>query len=166
MDIIQTEIARIKELRANYDALIADPNSRLAIEAYHLWYDESSVVFSRYLNDGNKEYNNFTNVDNNGNGYVLRGNYQKIRKDFCVLVDKLERGDFCVDKPTIVECAPNIMVSSKKRIFISHASKDKDWPEEHSRFQWEDRIQEWLYQYFYEDCLEYVLDAVVGDHYE
>lgn len=126
MDIIQTEIARIKELRANYDALIADPNSRLAIEAYHLWYDESSVVFSRYLNDGNKEYNNFTNVDNNGNGYVLRGNYQKIRKDFCVLVDKLERGDFCVDKPTIVECAPNIMVSSKKRIFISHASKDKE----------------------------------------
>lgn len=124
--ITQSEIARIKDLRSNYDALIAEPNSYSAIEAYHLWYDESSVVFSRYFDDGNKEYNNFTNIDNNGNGFVLRGNYQKIRKDFCVLVDKLERGDFCVDKPTIVECAPNIMVSSKKRIFISHASKDKE----------------------------------------
>ena len=48
---------------------------------------------------------------------------------------------------------------------LYHASKDKDWPEEHSRFLWEDRIQEWLYKYFYEDCLEYVLDAVVGDRY-
>lgn len=124
--ITQSEIARIKDLRSNYDALIAEPNSYSAIEAYHLWYDESSVVFSRYFDDGNKEYNNFTNIDNNGNGFVLRGNYQKIRKDFCVLVDKLERGDFCVDKRTVVESSPNIIVSSKKRIFISHASKDKE----------------------------------------
>lgn len=124
--ITQSEIARIKDLRSNYDALIAEPNSYSAIEAYHLWYDESSVVFSRYFDDGNKEYNNFTNIDNNGNGFVLRGNYQKIRKDFCVLVDKLERGDFGVDKRTVVESSPNIIVSSKKRIFISHASKDKE----------------------------------------
>ena len=124
--ITQSEIARIKDLRSNYDALIAEPNSYSAIEAYHLWYDESSVVFSRYFDDGNKEYNNYTNIDNNGNGFVLRGNYQKIRKDFCVLVDKLERGDFGVDKRTVVESSPNIIVSSKKRIFISHASKDKE----------------------------------------
>ena len=48
---------------------------------------------------------------------------------------------------------------------LYHASKDNDWPEEYSHFPWEDRIQDWLYQYFYEDCLEYVLDAVVGDRY-
>ena len=47
---------------------------------------------------------------------------------------------------------------------LYHASKDADWPEEHSRFRWEDRIQEWLYQYFYEDCMVYVLDEVVGDY--
>ena len=32
-----------------------------------------------------------------------------------------------------------------------------------SFFQWEDRIQDWLYRYCYEDCMEYVLDEVVGD---
>ena len=30
-----------------------------------------------------------------------------------------------------------------------------------SFFQWEDRIQDWLYRYFYKDCMEYVLDEVV-----
>ena len=47
---------------------------------------------------------------------------------------------------------------------LYHASKDNDWPPKHSRFNWEDRIQNWLYQYFYEDCVEYVLDEVVGDY--
>ena len=47
---------------------------------------------------------------------------------------------------------------------LYHASKDNDWPPKHGHFNWEDRIQDWLYQYFYEDCMEYVLDEVVGDY--
>ena len=93
-ETIHTEVARIKQLRADYDALIMDVNSHRTIGAYHKWYDESSVVFSHYFDDSCKEYSNFTSIDNNGNGYVLQDNYQKIRKDFCVLVDKLERGDW------------------------------------------------------------------------
>ena len=126
IEIIQTEIAQIKQLRANYDALIADVNHSRTIEAYHAWYDKSSVVFSRYFDDSSKEYSNFTNVDNEGNGYVLKGNYQKIRRDFCVLVDKLERGDFGAQMGRVVESAARVMTSSKKRIFISHASRDKE----------------------------------------
>lgn len=125
-ETIQTEVARIKQLRADYDALIMDINSHRTIEAYHKWYDESSVVFSHYFDDNCKEYSNFTSVDNNGNGYVLKGNYQKIRKDFCVLVDKLERGDLGVKIQTVVTPTQQSVSSSKKRIFISHASKDNE----------------------------------------
>lgn len=122
---IADEVAKIKQLRANYDALIMNINSHRTIEAYHTWYDESSVVFSHYFDDNCKEYSNFTSVDNNGNGYVLKGNYQKIRKDFCVLVDKLERGDLGIEKQiAVVPTQP--LASSKKRIFISHASKDSE----------------------------------------
>ena len=123
---IADEVAKIKQLRANYDALIMDINSHRTIEAYHTWYDESSVVFSHYFDDSCKEYSNFTSVGNNGNGYVLNGNYQKIRKDFCVLVDKLERGDFGLNTQTVIASAQQSTSSSKKRIFISHASKDKE----------------------------------------
>lgn len=125
-ETIHTEVARIKRLRADYDALAMDINSRRTIEAYHTWYDESSVVFSHYFDDSSKEYGNFTCVDNNGNGYVLNGNYQKIRKDFCVLVDKLERGDFGLNTQTVIASVQQSTSSSKKKIFISHASKDKE----------------------------------------
>ena len=125
-ETIHTEVARIKRLRADYDALAMDINSRRTIEAYHTWYDESSVVFSHYFDDSCKEYSNFTYIDNNGNGYVLNGNYQKIRKDFCVLVDKLERGDFGLNTQTVIASVQQSTSSSKKKIFISHASKDKE----------------------------------------
>ena len=123
-ETILTEVARIKRLRADYDALTMDINSHRTIDAYHTWYDESSVVFSHYFDDSCKEYSNFTSVENNGNGYVLNGNYQKIRKDFCVLVDKLERGYFGVEKQPAVASIQSSAPTSKKRIFISHASKD------------------------------------------
>lgn len=123
---ILTEVARIKRLRVDYDALTMDINSHRTIDAYHTWYDESIVVFSHYFDDSCKEYSNFTSVENNGNGYVLNGNYQKIRKDFCVLVDKLERGDFGLNTQTVIASAQQSTSSSKKRIFISHASKDKE----------------------------------------
>lgn len=125
-ETVQNEVARIKQLRDDYDALAMDVNSHRTIEAYHAWYDESSVVFSHYFDDSYKEYSNFTNIDNEGNGYVLKGNYQKIRKDFCVLVDKLERGDWGVEKQTTVASIQPSAPSSKKRLFISHTSKDKE----------------------------------------
>ena len=123
---IQSEVAHIKQLRTNYDLLVINPDSPDTIEAYHKWHEESCVVFSHYFDDSCKEYVNFVSVNNEANGYGLNANYRKIRKYFCVLVDKLERGDFGAHKQTAVKPAPRAMSTSKKRIFISHASKDKE----------------------------------------
>ena len=46
---------------------------------------------------------------------------------------------------------------------LYHAAGDEDWPNEPKYFKWEDHIQEWLYEYFYEDCMNYVLDAIFGE---
>lgn len=124
--IIKNEIAKIKRLRAEYDDLAGYPNSNKAIEAYLRWYEESVVVFSHYFDDDNDELVSFKNVDNEANGYRLNDNYQRIRKNFCVLLDQLERG--YGDKAT-AGVADKVSVKraiSGKRIFISHASKDKD----------------------------------------
>lgn len=123
---IQSEVAHIKQLRTNYDRLVIEPNSHDTIEAYHKWHEKSCVVFSHYFDETCKEYVNFIGVNNNANGYGLNRNYQKIRKDFCVLVDKLEHGDFGTQKHDMVEATPITKTSSKKRIFISHASKDEE----------------------------------------
>lgn len=123
-EIILTEVAKIKQLREVYDRLAGDPYLHETIEAYHKWHEESCVVFSHYFDENSKEYVHFTNVDNDTNGYGLNANYQKIRKDFCVLVDKLERGDWGVETQTKVALIQPSVSLSKKRIFISHASKD------------------------------------------
>ena len=121
--VIANEIAKIKQLRDTYDRLASTPNLYETIEAYHKWHEESCVVFSHYFDESCKEYANFSSVNNDANGYGLNANYQKIRKDFCVLVDKLERGDLGIEKQiAVVPTQP--LASSKKRIFISHASKD------------------------------------------
>lgn len=87
MQLIKDEIDKIKLLRDNYDNLAINPNSYEAIEAYHKWYEESIVIFSHHFDNQTNEYVNFKNINNNdANGYVLKNNYQKIRKDFCVLL--------------------------------------------------------------------------------
>ena len=120
------EIESLKRLRKDYESLVSEPNSRDAIEAYHRWHEESCILFSRYFGDDSKEYVNFTSIDNSGNGFVLYNNYQGIRKDFCVLIDKLERGDWGKKQLSAIEQISQTQPSSKKRIFISHASKDKE----------------------------------------
>ena len=122
--VIANEIAKIKQLRDAYDRLASTPNLHETIEAYHKWHEESCVVFSHYFDESCKEYANFSSVNNDANGYGLNANYQKIRKDFCVLVDKLERGDWGVETQTKVALIQPSVSLSKKRIFISHASKD------------------------------------------
>ena len=124
--VIANEIAKIKQLRDTYDRLASTPNLYETIEAYHKWHEESCVVFSHYFDESCKEYANFSSVNNDANGYGLNANYQKIRKDFCVLVDKLERGVWGVDKQTTVAPIQSSIPTSKKRIFISHASKDNE----------------------------------------
>lgn len=124
--VIAKEIAKIKQLREIYDDLASDPNLHETIEAYHKWHEESCVVFSHYFDESCKEYENFTNVNNDANGWGLNANYQKIRRDFCVLVDKLERGDWGLNTQTVIAPAQKSVLSSKKRIFISHASKDNE----------------------------------------
>ena len=123
---ITDEIAKIKQLRDTYDRLASTPNLHETIEAYHKWHEESCVVFSHYFDESCKEYANFSSVNNDANEYGLNANYQKIRKDFCILADKLERGDLGLNTQTVIEPAQKSVLSSKKRIFISHASKDNE----------------------------------------
>lgn len=127
VQIVKNEIARLKQLRADYDKLNISPCVHEAMEAYRRWYEESVVVFGHYFDDNNKEFVDFKNIDNNvDNGHVLKANYQNIRKDFCVLLDKLERGDIGGNSKVSAEKLPTKQLISGKRIFISHASKDRE----------------------------------------
>lgn len=123
---IKGQITKIKQLLTDYENLINNPNSKEAIDAYHKWYDQSIVLFSHYFNNNNKEYAHFIDTDDCINGYELENNYQKIRKDFFVLIKKLERGDIDDNIEFVTKKSQTQPTISQKRIFISHASKDKE----------------------------------------
>lgn len=127
-DII-SEIRNLRDLRSRYENYLSLPFMDSAIEAYHNWYEQSCILFSRFFDDSCREYVNFSSVDNEGaNGYVLKDNYQKIRKDFCILVDKIERGEYPqasnrTSGSGITAAGPDV---TGKKIFISHASEDQE----------------------------------------
>lgn len=122
---IEQEIENIKKLRKYYESFVSERNRQDAIDAYHKWHEASCILFSRYFDASCKEYANFAYIDNSGNGFDLYNNYQGIRKDFCVLIDKLERSDVGKIQHSDIEQTSQVYSSSKKRIFISHASKDR-----------------------------------------
>ena len=123
-----TEIKNIKDLKSRYDKLSSMPFYHDAKEAYRTWYEQSCVLFNRYFDESCKEYVNFLNVDNSGeDGYLLYNNYQKIRKDFCVLLDVLEHSELY--KADVLNTdAKNVKMprTAGKRIFISHSSSDQE----------------------------------------
>ena len=123
---IELEIENIKKLRKYYESFVSERNRQDAIDAYHKWHEASCILFSRYFDASCKEYANFAYIDNSGNGFDLYNNYQGIRKDFCVLIDKLERSDVGKIQHSDIEQTSQVHSSSKKRIFISHASKDRE----------------------------------------
>ena len=97
-----------------------NPNSHEAIEAFHNWYEESCIVFNRYFDDKCQEYVKFSNIDNEGNGYSLHDNYQKIRKDFSILLDKLERCNFYMNSTLNVEQISQEQQVTKKKILLNY----------------------------------------------
>lgn len=123
-----TEIKNVRDLKSRYDKLSTMPFYHDAKEAYRTWYEQSCVLFNRYFDENCKEYVNFCSVDNSGeDGYLLYNNYQRVRKDFCILVDILEHGElYKRDVPKTDVKKAKTQKSDGKRIFISHSSKDHE----------------------------------------
>lgn len=68
------------------------------------------------------------------------------------------RGNWCIIDQLCKEHGEASVLNA-----LYHASDDEDWPNEPKYYNWEDRIQEWLYEYFYDDCMSYLFDAVFGE---
>ncbi len=122
---LSSVIKNLKDLKAEYDRLSAQPLSHDAMEAYRCWYEQSFVLFDRFFENDCKEFVNFSSVDNTStNGYELKENYNKIRKDFCVLVERIEYGEAYKGRQISLPAVTSTV--SGKRVFISHSSEDQD----------------------------------------
>ncbi|MDR2407431.1 MAG: nucleotide-binding protein [Bacteroidales bacterium] len=92
-------------------------NTNLAINAYLEWYSAASVLFSQYFTDEDFDLRRFKSVDNSGNGYTLRSNYNSVIANYTVLIDKI--------KNINTDSGDMNKVSGEKKIFIAHGHDDE-----------------------------------------
>lgn len=118
---LKENIGELDQLLGKYLNLsLQNENSKYCIKAYLKWYNQSMVIFKRFLSAEDEDLIRFRNVNNSGNGFVLNDNYQMISSSYEILKDKLLRKSNMND---------NKFKGKPFKIFISHSSNDRPFCE-------------------------------------
>lgn len=108
----------VRQLEESYCKYDGDScNSREAISAYHEWHKVAVLFLSQFHSEENADYTELKNLDNSGNGYSLRHNYDYIQTRYNLLMENAQK--------------PNQRTTKAKKplVFISHSSEDKEFAE-------------------------------------
>ena len=113
----QTQEQNIRALERHYLS-ISEENSYDSIEAYLKWHSATLLYLSNYYTDANADYSAFKHLDNSGNGYTLRHNFDFIYSVYNLLMNK-------VTTQEIAKTATSI--KKTPLVFISHSHDDEDF---------------------------------------
>lgn len=126
---LKNDIAYIKQLESEYSRLVNSPgdnaNRRETIEAFHKWYTAASVLFSKYFDSSDSDYNTFKNADCSGNGYTIEHEYDSIRANVSVLMSKLESISNGEQQTKVPEPKSMDSIELSKDIFIVHGHDEE-----------------------------------------
>lgn len=108
--------AAVRRKEKDYLATInrTHENSAEAISAFHDWYTSAKILFYRYFDPSDREFNAFCDVNTSGNGHALLNIYHMIISSCSVLLDRITR----IEKQEIMK-QESIRPSSNE-IFVVH----------------------------------------------
>ena len=113
----QTQEQKVRLLEKTYLEEI-DENSKESIEAYLKWHSEALLYLSTYYTDANPDFSAFKHIDNSGNGYTLRNNFNSIHSIYNLLMNNV----------TAQEIAKTVSLGKKTPLlFISHSHGDEEF---------------------------------------
>lgn len=117
MEKEETKEQKVRSLEQAYLSM-SDVNSHACIDAYLKWHSAALLYLSTYYSDSNSDFNAFKNLDNSGNGYTLRTNFNSINSIYNLLMEgmKNQKGHITMknDKKTPL-------------VFISHSREDESF---------------------------------------
>lgn len=114
-----TEGAKIRQLEKEYKKLsVSEPNTQKTLNAYREWHKSALIYLSQFYTDADIDYKEFKELDNSGNGYKLRTNFNSVYTKYNLLMSKTDNTSQCISSK---KCKP--------MVFISHSSKDKEFAE-------------------------------------
>lgn len=110
---------KVRQLENDYkETSKGDRNSLRSIEAYLEWHKEALLYLSCYYSDMNSDFKEFKDLDNDGNGYSLYSNFNKIYAKYNLLMSQVN-----------MQSKDNFKKGKSPMVFISHSSKDKEFAE-------------------------------------
>lgn len=123
---IDDEVSFVEKADAIYQSYdYGRSNSTDCIKAYHSWYSEACVLFSKFFKYDNFEYQKFREIDNSCNGYGLHHNYHVLQASYNILLAKIKFGAITrLDINQQMDNNTSGKITKQPLLFISHASDD------------------------------------------
>lgn len=128
----EIEIKHVESLEMDYMGLIDESTVHKSIRAFHDWHAAACVLFDKWVYPTDEDWIKFQNIEGNGNGYVLKHEFDMIYSSYKKLMARLKDGRNLkgspLSKKTSITKRPN-RESNKINIFISYAHEDEKWLE-------------------------------------
>ena len=128
----ELEIAKLQYLEQQYRGQIDNEEVHLSVSAFHDWHAAACVLFDKWFYPTDEDWVKFQDIDGEGNGYVLKHEYDKIYSSYQKLMARLQDGrglKIMVAKQSVSRCVKSADALKKVNIFISYAHADLKWLE-------------------------------------
>lgn len=127
-----SEIAKVQDLEQQYRSQTGEGRVHLSISAFHDWHAAACVLFDKWFYPTDEDWVKFQDIDGEGNGYVLKHEYDKIYSSYQKLMARLQDGrglKNMVAQQNVPRYVKSTDVLNKVNIFISYSHADLKWLE-------------------------------------
>ena len=127
----ERELLKVEELEQIYVAQSSENTIHKSESAFHAWHAAACVLFDKWFYSTDSDWAKFQSIDGDGNGYVLKHEFDMIYSCYKKLIARLIDGRNL--KSVVVKKSSSsvkkVGASNKIRIFISYSHMDKKWLE-------------------------------------
>ena len=124
------ELAKVQKLENLYIDQTSEDKIHKSIKAFHDWHAFACVLFDKWFYPADEDWIKFQDISSDGNGYVLKSEYNRIHSSYAKLVARLKDGRGIRTRggcKTSVDHAKHFNSDNKINIFISYAHSDEKW---------------------------------------
>lgn len=127
-----SDLAKVEELEQIYKVQTSEDKVHKSGTAFHSWHAAACVLFDKWFYPTDEDWIKFQEIDGDGNGYVLKHEFDKIYSPYKKLTARLRDGRNIKGTSTsknISQVSKKAKTMSKINIFVSYAHVDEKWLE-------------------------------------
>lgn len=124
------EIEHVRDLEKAYVNMTGKDSIHQSIAAFHAWHAAACVLFDKWFYQTDEDWITFQDIEGDGNGYVLKDQFDKVYSSYQKLMARLTDGREL--KGVVIPHSIRYSVNEQRTpqrisIFISYAHADERW---------------------------------------